>query len=105
MGCHAGAPLRTRNSVCQYVCMGGGLCVRNAGSTRCGQSHVTPAPMRLILLGSRRNLTLVVVGRFAPFGSSVRLLTRAVGGWALRSGGDRRVQGVVFPDGKVPLAR
>ena len=41
---------------------------------------------------SRRTLTLVVVGRFAPFGSSVRLLTR-------------RVQGVVVPDGKVPLAR
>ena len=54
---------------------------------------------------SRRNLTLVVVGRFAPFGSSVRLLTRAVGDWTLRSGGDRRVHGVVFPDGKVPLAR
>lgn len=54
---------------------------------------------------SRRNLTLVVVGRFAPFGSSVRLLTRAVGDWTSRSGGDRRVPGVVFPDGKVPLAR
>ena len=50
-------------------------------------------------------VTLVVVVCFAPSGSSVRLLTRAVGDWTSRSVGDRRVHGVVFPDGKVPLAR
>jgi hypothetical protein len=59
--------------------------------------------MQLVLLVVFATFVMVVC--FAPCGSPVRLLTRAVGDWVLRSRGDRRVQGVFFPGGKMPLVR
>ena len=59
--------------------------------------------MQLVLLVVFATLVMVVC--FVTYGSSVRQLTRAVGDWTLRSCGDRRVQGVVFPGGKMPLVR